>query len=621
MTVLQSLVLPNLDVPSSDDMSVRIDNRRAWVRLAEHRVEFAHHGQLAADTFYNGFSVGAWRRVCDIDALTLALRGQGRFVLRLGLHRKRQAAVWLAEHEIVLREGQTHALPVAAWPALRDGLLFWTVRALEPGHIDGADWLAPEAPAREVNLAIVITHFNRQAQVRPAIARIRRALAAREDLREHVSLTVVDNSRNLGLASHDGVQVIESRNLGGTGGFVRGLLAAIDAGRATHVLFMDDDASCETEAIARTWALLSHARDARQAVCGALLREAAPWHLLEKGARFEREVKPLHQGLDLRRTEDLLAADGDGTVSPDYGAWWFFAFPLHEVKAFPFPFFVRGDDIQFGLANRFRIATLNGVACLGEDFGVKHSPLTAYLDARYHLVLALVVDNGRPLRQLRWVAGRLFVKSLCAYQYSSARAVTLALRHVLEGPEFFRTQIDLQAVRSEIASWQPDEKLRPIDRDALGTLRPDRKRREGAARRLARLLTLQGFLLPNALIKNRTIVQDKNFHGRASAAFRYRRVLYEHPAGDTGFVAHFDRARFFGELRAFIGVAGHMLWRLEALRAAFRDAAQRFGQRAFWEDVHGVPAAAAPPAAGARSTPLPTELGQRASERRLVDST
>jgi galactofuranosylgalactofuranosylrhamnosyl-N-acetylglucosaminyl-diphospho-decaprenol beta-1,5/1,6-galactofuranosyltransferase len=598
MTILQSLVLPNLDVPSSDDMSVRIDPQRAWVRLAEPRVELARHGQLAADTFYNGFSVGAWRRLCDIDALSLALRGQGRFVLRLGLHRKRQAAVWLAEREIALRVGETHVLPVAAWPALRDGLLFWAVRALEPGHIDGADWLAPTVPAREVHLAIVITHFNRQAQVRPAIARIQGALAAREDLRDHVSLTVVDNSRNLGLASRDGLHVIESRNLGGTGGFVRGLLAAIDGDRATHVLFMDDDASCETEAIARTWALLSHARNARQAVCGALMREAAPWELLEKGARFEREVKPLHKGLDLRRIEDLLAADGDGTVSPDYGAWWFFAFPLHEVKAFPFPFFVRGDDIQFGLANRFRIATLNGIACLGEDFGVKHSPLTAYLDARYHLVLALVIDNGRPLRQLRWVAGRLFIKSLCAYQYSSARAVTLALRHVLAGPEFFREQIDLQAVRSEIASWQPDEKLRPIDRDALGATRPDRTRREGAGRRLLRLLTLQGFLLPGALLKDRTIVQDKNFHGRASAAFRYRRVLYEHPAGDTGFVAHFDRARFFAELRAFIGVAGRVWWRLESLRAAFQDAAQRFGQRAFWEEVHGVRVEAPVPARG-----------------------
>ena len=591
MTALQSLVLPNLDVPASEDMSVRLAGD-AWVRLAAGCIEFDRGGVASGDTFYNGLSIGAWKRVCSIAGLQLRLEGQGRFVLRLGVHRERQASLWLAEHELTLQPGEAATLPIEVWPTLRDGLLFWSLRALGPGRIDAAAWCSTDAPARDVRLAIVITHFNRQAQVVPAIERILRALGARDDLASHVSLTVVDNSSNLGLGSRPGLQVIPSRNLGGTGGFVRGLLAAIDGGLHSHVLFMDDDASCETESIARTWALLSHATDARQAVCGALMREAAPWELLEKGARFDTEVQAIHKGLDLRRVDDLLRAD-DASSQPAYGAWWFFAFPIDQIQALPFPFFVRGDDIQFGLRNRFRIATLNGIACLGEDFGVKHSPLTAYLDARYHLVLSLL-DAGRPRRQLRWVAGRLFVKSLTAYQYSSARAVTLALRHVLEGPDFFGRNVDLQGVRTEIGAWQPDEKLRPIDHASLGPLRKDRRRGESVLRRLARLVTLQGFLLPKALIKDRTIVQDKNFHGRASATFRYRRVLYEHPASGTGFVAAYDRPRFFAELGAFIGVASRLAWRIRALQREYRDAAERYGQRAFWNEVHGLKPRAAP---------------------------
>src|SRR5204863_6262006 len=141
-------------------------------------------------------------------------------------------------------------------------------------------------PPRKVRLGIVITHFNRQAQVVPAIGRIQRALLDRPALRELLTLTVVDNSRNLGLASGDGVEVIANRNLGGTGGFVRGLLSLIDGGRHTHALFMDDDASCETESIARCLALLQYARSSALAVAGALLRALEPWRLLEKGARF-----------------------------------------------------------------------------------------------------------------------------------------------------------------------------------------------------------------------------------------------------------------------------------------------------------------------------------------------
>ena len=108
---------------------------------------------------------------------------------------------------------------------------------------------------------------------------------------------------------------------------------------------------------------------------------------------------------------------------PDYGAWWFFAFPIAAVRRFAFPFFVRGDDVSFGLDNGFDIVTLNGIACFGEEFSAKHGPLTAYLDARYHLVLALLARRGTAARVF-WVGSRLFVKPLTSYLYSSARAVT-----------------------------------------------------------------------------------------------------------------------------------------------------------------------------------------------------
>ena len=134
----------------------------------------------------------------------------------------------------------------------------------------------------------------------------------------------------------------------------------------------------------------------------------------------------------MRAVADLLFAERE-TARPDYGAWWFFAFPLAAVRRFPFPFFVRGDDVSFGLDNRFDIVTLNGIACFGEDFGAKHGPLTAYLDARYHLVQALLAPRGTASRVF-WIGSRLFIKPLTSYLYSSARAVTLALRHTLAGP-------------------------------------------------------------------------------------------------------------------------------------------------------------------------------------------
>ncbi|HEX2540190.1 MAG TPA: hypothetical protein VHM00_03805 [Caldimonas sp.] len=582
MNILHSLVFPNLDLRVPEDMYVRLFDG-AWADLTQRQVHFETGALMWADTFFNGLSVGVWKRHCRIDSLSLRIAGSGQFLCTIGLHRFAQASVWLAEHRLVLDDDGATEVPIPQWAEVNDGMLFLRLRALTPGTIRAAAFQTAEAPANDVRLGLVITHFNRQAQVVPAIRRIERQLLERADLRGRVTLTVVDNSRNLQLAPHPAVEHIPNRNLGGTGGFVRGLLSLIDSGRHTHALFMDDDASCETESIARTLALLEYAREERLAVAGSLLRETAPWDLMEKGARFEGKCLPLNQGRDMRHVPELLHVER-GLSRPDYGGWWFFAFPIAQVRQYPFPFFVRGDDVLFGLGNEFEIATLNGVACLGEDFAVKHGPLTSYLDARYHLVQALLRPKGSAWAVLR-VAGRLFAKALAGYQYASARAVTLAMRHVAEGPGFFRDNLDMQAVLPQIASLQPSEKMSPVDRTQLN-LKGPRRRRESKPRRLLRVLTLQAFLLPRWLLLDRTMAQVKGFHGTASDVFRYRRVLYEHLQSGNGFVATYDRPRFFAELGGFLEAWWLVYRKVGSLRRSYRARLGEMTSLAFWRGVY-----------------------------------
>lgn len=640
MNTLQCLVWPNLAFDAPEDLYLRLEGG-AWVDLAHGALHLPDGATAHTDTFFNGLTVDVWKREADIADLLLGLRGQGRLVVTVGLHRLGRALRWVTEQTVDLdgvdddeaevpagnrperpvarpvarlverpaEHANTHPaersaeIPIDRWGELDSGLLYFRVRALGAAVLTGAEWTTRRAPPNAVRLGIVITHFNRSAQVLPAIRRIREALLDRPGLRGRLTLTVVDNSNNLALEAHPAITHLPNRNLGGTGGFVRGLLSLIDRGDHTHALFMDDDASCEPESIARTLRLLQHARNPRLAVAGSLLREAAPWLLLEKGARFTERVLPIHAGLDMRSVHDLLVAE-KRIAAPDYGAWWFFAFPIAAVRAWPFPFFVRGDDIHFGLANRFEIATLNGVGCLGDDFGAKHGPLTAYLDARYHLVHALIAGTWGGRTRVTWIGRRLFVKALSCYLYGSARAVTTAIEHVLQGPGFFREQIDLQTVRAEIASWSADERLAPIDRTAL-TLRPARAPRERAGRRLLRLLTLQGFLLPGFLLKDRTTVQSKDFHGRASAVFRYRRVLYEHEGSGTGFIAAYDRRRFFMELRRFLRAWWALRRALPTLQAQYVDELPRLTSESFWRQVYAAEAPRAPAASRPEAAVMP----------------
>jgi GT2 family glycosyltransferase len=64
---------------------------------------------------------------------------------------------------------------------------------------------------------------------------------------------VVDNANNVDFDEPpcDDLNVVPNRNLGGAGGFARGLMWLRQQCWATHVLFMDDDISLETEALAQ----------------------------------------------------------------------------------------------------------------------------------------------------------------------------------------------------------------------------------------------------------------------------------------------------------------------------------------------------------------------------------
>ncbi|WP_157271698.1 glycosyltransferase [Azohydromonas aeria] len=589
MNILQNLVLPNLEVQAPEDLYVRL-NDKAWCRLDQPALCFEPGGVATTDTYYGALSVTTWRRHCALGAVVLQLEGEGRFVASLGLHRHGQAPVWLAEREVELAAGAAAAqLPVPGWDTLPDGLLFLRLRALTPGRLTAGRWATPQPAVSPVRLGLVVTHFNRVAQVMGAVERIRRSLLRAPALRGRITLTVVDNSRNLPLASDAEVSVIPNRNLGGSGGFARGMLALADGAEHTHVLLMDDDASCEPESIARTLALLSHARTPRLAVAGALVSELHPWQLLEHGAGFDGFCIPMGIGADLRSVSTLLDCDRPPR-RPDFGGWWFFAFALADVRHWPFPFFVRGDDVFFGLMNRFEITTLTGVACYGEDFHLKHGPMTAYLDARYHLMHALLRERGAVRALLRVIKLR-FVKPLAGYHYASAQALTLALRHVAAGPQFFRDHMDLAQVRTQIAALRPAEKLEPIDRAGLDLRTPRRSQHESPLRRAARTLTLQGMLLPPALLRSRkrVLVHDKDFFGRARDVWRFRRVLYRHGQSDTGYLVELDRARVAAEVRDLLRTLLPVLRRLPELRRDYAQALQQMGTAAFWREVYGLP--------------------------------
>ena len=580
---IQHLVMPNMAFGAPEEMYVRLSNDRVHALMSEGRLLFDAGGRASFDTFFNSVTVQAWKDNTAVADLQLHLRGTGRFIVRLGLHRIGHAQRWLQEQVVTLNPESDLILDVQSWAKLESGMLYFALEALEPGSLTSGHFATCTAPQRDVKLGIVITHFNRKQWVLPAIARIRDELLSDPRYQGRIELIVVDNSQNITQEEAQGITLIPNKNLGGSGGFTRGLLHLKDSGDFTHCLFMDDDASCEIESIRRAFNFFINSTKEKLAVSGALLRDLEPFRIHEKGGMFiDGRWAPAKHGLDIRHVDGLLSSE-DANVKANYGAWWFFAFDIEDVRSFAFPFFVRGDDAQFSLQNKFNIFTLNGIACWGEDFWYKESPLTRYLGTRATLLILIALSNVSVFYFIKTILSWC-LSSLFSYNYSSARAVLMAVEDIMKGPIFFERNIDASDVRKTISLKCPGDKLDAIDlRNYELTFKSGQ---ESKFRKLVRSITLNGIFIPNFFMNNGVVYQPKFYRASFREIFRFKKIVYEYKPMNVGYVAAIDRKKFVQTLLKFSWVLLVFVFKINSLKNVYRANWENMTSEKFWRDVY-----------------------------------
>jgi len=597
MITLQRLILPEPAICSETDLYVH-RNDMTVLHVGGNEILFLPGGRVWFDTYMNLFSLNSWARGCTLGGLALDLRGEGRFHLRL-IHLERPGGhTTLVLDEIVtlapagLRVDLTGRVDLGPGAT---GILILRLSALSEGRLTGGAWLAPAPDSlRDIRLALSVTTFRREAAVGISAARITAfldgegaPLLAAAGARLH--LFVVDNGQSVAfpsdLAAHPRLTLIPNANLGGAGGFARGLAAATDAG-FSHCLFMDDDAAIQMESLLRTAAFLQLARSPRAAVSGAMISDARPWMMWENGAVFDRSCRPRHVGTDLRDGPTVIAMLADAARPRPkgfYAGWWYFAFPIAEVKHYPFPFFVRGDDISFSLAHDFDTVTLNGVISFQEDFSAKESPLTLYLDLRNHLHQHLVHNaleigpNGTAK-----IVAHFLLRSVIRMHYDSGEAQLAAWEDIMRGPAFFAANADMIRRRPEIVGLARTEAWRPTTpADLAVTPLPSHEPPLRYGRRMKWLLN--GHLIPLfGLFGGRRRIPVSH-RGLIWPLWGVKEAVFLNLDESRAYSVRHSKRRGWGLIWRSFRI--YLRWRRDyaALRAAHRKGYQDLANRNFWE--------------------------------------
>lgn len=584
--VLQRLLWPEQGIITEQALYLRLSGPAAYCDR-KNDIHFQPGGEAAFDTAANIFNLGKWRRCADLADLRLRLCGAGRFGLVVFQVLPERSRERLANRIVTLApDSEVDLSHFIRDPAA--GLLYFTLTALDAGHLSEAAWITRQPPRRLPRMALSITTFRREAALHRTVARFE-SFMAETPLADHLRLLVVDNGQSVVLPPSPRVTLIPNPNLGGSGGFARGLAEARARG-ASHCIFMDDDAAIPFGAIERVWAFLAHCHDPATAVAGGLAMANHRWSLWENGAIFDRRCQPQWLGTDMRDAGQVIRMELASTPRnpPNfYGGWWFFAFAIDAARHAPFPFFIRGDDVSFSLANGFDIVTLPGVICFQDaDFAEKESLQTLYLDLRSHLVhhLALpAMDIGR--KATLGIAADFFMRSLLQGHHDTLAALNLAVEDVLRGPAFFAENADLADRRAALAGLRRSEVWHPLTSPPPAPRLRINLHGNGLRARFWRLvldLTLNGHLLPFFGAWGNHVTLRAGQRGDIGAHWGAARVTYTSPDGTQGMTLHHSKRKALRQTLRMIRNLLRLARHYGATKAAWQSGYGSLASPEFW---------------------------------------
>ncbi|GAA1710307.1 glycosyltransferase [Isoptericola hypogeus] len=417
-------------------------------------------------TYFAAFPASYWVRWTGATAVRLELELAGAGTVRVLRSDAAGAAREVGRADAAART----AIEVDVTGGADGGWLWFEVDAQDDVVVHGARWLVDAAPRRDGRVCLAITTVNKPDYCLATLE----AIAAAPALREVVETVFVVDQGSDKVADRPGfdrvaaelgpqLTVIDQGNLGGSGGFSRGMLETLDRPGCDAVLLMDDDVAVDPEALLRAVrfhrtvtdpvVVGGHMLDYNEpSVLHAFSEVVDQRHFMWGSPEREHERHDLATG-PLRDTPWLHArADGQ------FNGWWMCLVPVAALRAvgLSMPLFLKWDDAEFCLRAGeagFPTVSLPGaalwhVAWVDKDDTVEWQAL---LHTRNRVVSALLharrPRGGALLRDL--LATDL--KLLLGMRYYPVDLHVRALREVLAGPgrlhaELGSTVADARAV-------------------------------------------------------------------------------------------------------------------------------------------------------------------------------
>ena len=485
--ILKDVVSKNIVASAhtkSEDEKASVQTEELYVRLkesviCEEGISFSKDATAEFSTVQNAFSVGKWKKYTVIENLFFLMEFVGAFQVSV-VH------AYLNKGEVVQKTiltktvsaARRHSEKIEIGELKEEGVIYIQLEAhsesayLYSGFYGTKDIM----PTQAVKMMINICTYKREEYVKHNIKLIKQELLENQDspCYDKLWVHISDNASSLAgiVDTQKGITVHKNKNLGGVGGFTRGIIETQrlpDEETFTHILLMDDDAVISTNAIEVNFRLLSYLKPEyfKHTIGGKLMVLETPHIQFEVGAEWNNgDVKALKSGKDMRKLTEVLDSETEDKHI-DYQGWWYACIPLSEIgqNNLPLPLFIHRDDVEYGLrVGQGRFIYMNAICIWHESFAGKLSGTLEYYDVRNQCIVNAIHCPLHTKAAFKKQIKTIIMNNILKFRYRYVEYNIRAVEDFCKGIEWLRDGDAIELHQTLLENNYKTEKIQELIR-------------------------------------------------------------------------------------------------------------------------------------------------------------
>jgi len=589
--ILQNIIFPDMECCDCEEMYY---HRNYLVHLVPQGsyLSFYNTGKVHVDGYMNLFSAGKWNKYCDVHQAALNIDVKGKF--EIIFYKTEERAKGLETEKIHSRIFHNNVRGMTTIPfnieEAETQMYKFEIRALGDDVAFYGGYYSSIRMLRnnKVNLAVIICTFQREEFIKKNVGMFRKNFLENEssDLHGNIELFVVDNGRTLSGEAFENkyIQLIYNKNVGGSGGFTRGMIEAYKVKQErniTNVLLMDDDITIVPETIERTYRILQYVKPqwADSFIGGAMISMDEKWRQVEAGANWENGfLKSYKNGLDLRISEHCYINEIEENYG--YNAWWYCCMPVSVIREdnLPLPLFIREDDIEYGLRNMNNLILLNGICVWHLPFEKKYSSMLYYYTMRNRLLGCTTLGLDYSYKDFKRDFWGFFKYEIFCFRYKNAEMLLQAIQDYMKGIQWFAEQ-DGEILNKQIT----DKGYRLQDIGELNcefeynTYLQTVNMLESKTQQLKRMLSLNGMLSHS---EGFGIIPTVNPH--IAYVYGKHKILNYDIGSQKGFLTYKNKNEFWRLMRLYVKTLWQMKLRYNTIKKQYCIERNSIRNFSFW---------------------------------------